>query len=136
MENKELSKVDSFTKLVTWQEGHRLVLLVYKLVKKFPKDEHFGLVDQMRRAVVSITSNIAEGFGRGTYKDKNHFYYTALGSLTETQNQLIIVKDVGYISKLDFDSVISLLELSCRRFKVSSSSLLCVLICWSCTCSA
>lgn len=104
MENKELIKVDSFTKLVTWQEGHQLVLLVYKLVKKFPSDEHFALADQIRRAVVSITSNIAEGFSRGTYKDKAHFYYIALGSLTETQNQLIIAKDVGCISELDFKS--------------------------------
>jgi four helix bundle protein len=102
MENKELSKVDSFTKLVTWQEGHRLVLQIYKLVKKFPHDEHFGLTDQMRRAVVSITSNIAEGFSRGTYKEKSRFYYIALGSLTEIQNQLIIAKDVGYVSEADF----------------------------------
>ena len=102
MMNEELSKVTSFTKLVAWQEGHQLVLLVYSLAKKFPKDEHFALSDQLRRAVVSITSNIAEGFSRGTYKDKAHFYYIALGSLTEAQNQLIIAKDVGYINEKEF----------------------------------
>jgi four helix bundle protein len=101
--NEELSKVDSFTKLVTWQEGHKLVLIVYNLVKNFPKDERFALIDQIRRAVVSVTSNIAEGFSRGTYKEKAHFYYIALGSLTETQNQLIIARDVGYITEQDFN---------------------------------
>jgi len=52
MRNEELSKIDSFTKLVTWQEGHQLVLIIYKLVKLFPVDERFSLVDQMERAVV------------------------------------------------------------------------------------
>ncbi len=102
MENIESGKLTSFTKLVAWQEGHRLVLMVYSVVKSFPKDELFGLTSQLKRAVVSITSNIAEGFSRHTYKDKVHFYYIALGSLTETQNQIIIAKDVQYISEKQF----------------------------------
>ena len=74
-------KIKSFTDLKTWQEGHQIVILVYKITKEFPKEEIFGLVSQMRRAVVSITSNIAEGFGRQTYKEKVQFYYIAQGSL-------------------------------------------------------
>lgn len=57
----------------------------------------------MKRASVSVTSNIAEGFGRKTYKDKIHFYYQAQGSLTELENQLLIAKDIGYINSEDFN---------------------------------
>jgi len=92
-------KITSFTKLDAWKEGHRLVLMVYKITKQFPKDELFGLISQMRRCVVSITSNIAEGFSRNSWKEKLQFYSTAVGSLTELQNQLIIARDVAYLSK-------------------------------------
>lgn len=92
-------KIISFTDLKTWQLGHQIVLEVYKLTKAFPREELFGLISQLRRAVVSITSNIAEGFSRSTAKDKAHFYSIALGSLTEVQNQLLISRDLGYITK-------------------------------------
>lgn len=95
-------KIKSFTDLYAWQEGHRLVLVIYNLTDKFPKKEIFGLSNQIRRASVSVTSNIAEGFSRSTNKDKAQFYSMALGSLTEVQNQLIIARDVGYMSKNDF----------------------------------
>ena len=88
----------SFTDLTTWQEGHRLVLAVYGATKSFPKEEQFGLTSQIRRAAVSITSNIAEGFSRSTLADKSHFYIMAYGSLTELQNQLLIARDVNYIT--------------------------------------
>lgn len=100
-------KITSFTKLNTWIEGHALVLLIYKTTKSFPKDELFGLVSQMRRCAVSITSNIAEGFSRFSYKEKIQFYTTALGSLTELQNQLLVARDVGYLQKSDFDEIAS-----------------------------
>jgi four helix bundle protein len=92
------SKIKSFTDLNAWKEGHKLVLSVYKQILNFPKTEQFGLADQMRRCAVSITSNIAEGFSRRTSKDKIQFYYIALGSVTELQNQLIIARDLKYIS--------------------------------------
>ncbi len=92
-------KIQSFTDLEVWQEAHKLVLLVYKTTKNFPKEELFGLVSQLRRAAVSITSNIAEGFSRYSYKEKAQFYSMALGSLTELQNQLVIGRDVGYLNK-------------------------------------
>lgn len=96
-------KIKSFTDLDAWKEGHQLVLTVYKVTKNFPREEIFGLVIQMRRCGVSITSNIAEGFSRQSYKEKLQFYSMALGSLTELQNQLYISQDVGYLGKNDFD---------------------------------
>lgn len=92
-------KIKSFTDLLTWQEGHKLVLIIYQLTKDFPNEERFSLSDQMRRAAVSITSNIAEGFSRESKKGKLQFYATAKGSNTELQNQLLISKDVGYLTK-------------------------------------
>ena len=91
-------KILNFTDLNAWKEGHKLVLMIYKVTVNFPKEEIFGLVGQMRRCVISITSNIAEGFSRQSYKEKVQFYSVSLGSVTELQNQLLIAKDVGYIS--------------------------------------
>ena len=96
-------KIKSFTNLKTWQEGHRLVLKIYKITDKFPRKENFGLIPQMRRCVISITSNIAEGFSRKTSKEKSRFYYMALGSITELQNQLIIARDLDYLNKKEFN---------------------------------
>ena len=100
-----MQKITSFTQLIAWQKGHQLVLAAYKLITKFPKTENFALSDQMRRCAVSITSNIAEGFSRQTDKEKVQFYFTAKGSLTELQNQLLIAKDVNYLTKPDFDKI-------------------------------
>ena len=93
-------KVNSFYDLETWKEAHKLVIEIYKITKQFPSDERFGLIDQMRRAVSSITANIAEGFTRFHYKDKVRFYYQSRGSIGEVQNFLILSRDLGYISKL------------------------------------
>ena len=93
------SKIRSFTDLITWQKSHKLVLDIYKITLKFPEDEKYNLVNQLRRAAISITSNIAEGFSRRTSKDKAHFYYNALGSLTELQNQRLIARDLKYIDE-------------------------------------
>ena len=90
--------IHSFKDLDAWKEGHKLVLMAYKETQKFPREEIFGITNQIRRAAVSITSNLAEGFSRQSYKDKVQFYCIALGSLTELQNQIIICKDIGYIS--------------------------------------
>jgi len=95
-------KIRTFTDLYAWQEAHKLVLMIYRLTKNFPKEELFALTSQIRRAVVSITSNIAEGFSRQSYKDKVHFYYMAQGSTTEVQNQLLIARDIDYINQENF----------------------------------
>lgn len=91
------AKIRSFTDLIAWKKGHKLVILVYGVIQDFPSKEKFGLSSQMGRCVVSITSNIAEGFSRSGKKEKIQFYRIALGSLTELQNQLIVAKDIGYI---------------------------------------
>lgn len=98
-------KIKSFTDLNAWKEGHNLILNIYKITKVFPLDERFGLIDQMRRCSVSITSNIAEGFSRKTKKEKAQFFYMALGSVTELQNQLLIVRDLGYIKGEGFKEI-------------------------------
>src|SRR3989344_3964881 len=100
--NNDENKIRKFTDLHAWQEGHKLVLMVYKNTEKFPDKERYSITDQMRRAVVSLTSNIAEGFSRRSSKEKNRFYSMAQASLVELQNQLIISKDVGYLLELEF----------------------------------
>ncbi len=105
MEDNNFQKITKFTDLIAWQEGHKLVLEIYRETKNFPKEELYGLRSQMCRAAVSITSNIAEGFGRKSSKDKNSFYINALTSLMELQNQLIISKDVEYIKKESFKKI-------------------------------
>lgn len=104
MENNKI-KIRSFTDLDAWKEGHKLVLTIYDITKLFPKEEIFGLVSQIRRCAVSITSNIAEGFSRQSYKEKLQFYFIALGSITELQNQLLIARDVDHIKDEQFQSI-------------------------------
>ena len=99
------TKISSFTSLKAWQEAHRLTLLVYKKLPDFPDYERFGLCDQIRRSVTSVSANIAEGFGRQTHKDKIHFYHIANGSLTETQNHILVAKDLGYLKKEYFKEI-------------------------------
>jgi four helix bundle protein len=103
--NNTNNKITTFTDLDSWKEGHKLVLMIYEISMKFPKEEMFGITNQMRRAVVSITSNIAEGFSRYSYKEKIQFYFISLGSVTELQNQLIICLDIKYISKEKYSIV-------------------------------
>lgn len=98
-------KIEKFTDLVAWKESHKLVLEVYKVTERFPKNEMFGLSNQMRRCSVSIVSNIAEGFSRATFKDKNQFLQMALGSVTELQSQLIISRDLKYINTDEFKKI-------------------------------
>ena len=94
-------------------KGARVGVEVYRLTKKFPKDELFALVSQIRRAVISITSNIAEGFGRFSEKEKSHFYFIAYGSLMEVLNQLMASRDLGYINTNEFQSAESkIIEIS------------------------
>lgn len=102
MEEQTNFKIVSFTDLRAWQEGHKLVLMVYKATEAFPQKEIYGLSSQMRRAAVSITSNIAEGFRRKTVKDKIHFYIISHGSLAELQNQMLIARDLGYLGSKNF----------------------------------
>ena len=87
-----------YKKLIIWQKAKSLVKAVYALTKTFPADERYALTDQLRRAVVSIPSNIAEGYGRASNADYAHFLAIARGSLYETLTQLEVAEDLGYIS--------------------------------------
>jgi four helix bundle protein len=98
-------KIKNFTDLLTWQESHKLALGIYQATETFPLDERFGLISQIRRSAVSISSNIAEGFGRRTMNDKKHFYDMAIGSLFEVQNQLLLSRDLRFVSDIQFQSL-------------------------------
>jgi len=91
-------RVFSFEKLKVWQKSRDLSATIYTLTKSFPKEEQFGLVSQMRRCVISISSNISEGTGRQTGKDKARFTQIAFGSALELLNQLILCNDLEFIS--------------------------------------
>ena len=103
MQNKKTIK--TFTDLSAWKESHNLALMIYKVTERFPDNERFGLVMQMRRASVSISSNIAEGFSRNTSKDKYQFYSMAYGSLTELQSQLLLSRDLNFIPSQEFQEI-------------------------------
>ena len=94
--------IQRFNDLNAWKISHQLVLLTYQLTRKMPREELFGLASQARRAAVSITSNIAEGFVRQTRKDKVNFYTIALASLSELRNQILIARDLKYISQDEY----------------------------------
>ncbi len=106
--------IRTFKDLDAWKQGHEIVLHVYRCTKSFPREEQFGLVNQMRRAAISVTSNIAEGFGRQTGKDKAQFYAIAKGSLLEIQSQLQAAYDLKYISKETFDILDGAIEQAVR----------------------
>lgn len=93
-------KVDlfSYRNLVAYQRAKVLVIEVYKLLKLFPKEENYALCDQLRRAVISIPSNIAEGMGRVSIKEQIHFIEIAFGSLSEVMCQMELAKDLNYIT--------------------------------------
>ena len=95
----------SFERLEVWQEARKLVIETYKLVRKFPKEERYALGEQIRRAVVSIPSNIAEGSGRVSLKEKMHFVEIAYGSLMEVYCQLQIAVDLKFINETDFENI-------------------------------
>ncbi len=89
----------SFEKLIAWQKGRELGILIYKTTKLFPKDETFGMTSQMRRCSISITSNLAEGSGRNSMKDKARFSEIAYSSSLELLNQIILCHDFEYIDE-------------------------------------
>ena len=91
--------------LRVWQQSIEMVTSIYRMTKAFPKDEIFGLVSQMRRAAVSVPSNIAEGYARGTDKEKLHFLRISSGSISEIETQLILSLNLEYISQETYDKL-------------------------------
>ena len=88
-----------FKELLVWKKSIHLLETIYNITNAFPKEEIYGLTNQLRRTVVSISSNIAEGSGRRTSKDFVSFLYNSMGSLKEVENQLIITKRLNYITE-------------------------------------
>lgn len=93
--------MNRFEDLVVWQQSRELTKEVYSITGTFPAEERFGITNQLRRAVVSISSNIAEGSGRLSPKEQKHFYSMAFGSLSEVLCQLILTQDLGFLLKED-----------------------------------
>ena len=93
-----MGEINSYRDLDVWKQSRQLVKSVYQLSRSFPKEEQFGLTNQLRRAAISVPSNIAEGSGRNHSKDSIQFFFIARGSLYEIETQLIISFDLEYIS--------------------------------------
>ena len=108
------NEVFGYRKLIAYQKGKEVVKRTYQLLKKFPTDERYAMCDQLRRASVSITSNIAEGINRFSVKDKAHFVEMAYGSLMEVSSQFEIAEELGYVSSEDRLSMDMLIEEEAR----------------------
>lgn len=102
-------EIQSHKDLIVWQKSIDLVLAIYEVTSNFPSDERYGLISQLRRAAVSIPSNIAEGHARGTRKDYAQFLRIALGSASELETQILISKRLPLSRGIDFSSIEDLL---------------------------
>ena len=107
-------EVFGYRKLIAYQKAKEVVKRTYKLLKKFPAEERYAMCDQLRRASVSITSNIAEGINRYSVKEKAHFIEMAYGSLMEVSSQFEIAEDLGYITTDDRMSMDELIKYVAR----------------------
>jgi len=101
-----MKKSKTFKDLIVWQKAHQFVLNVYLLTKKFPNDEKFGLTSQFRRAALSITANICEGFRKNGKKDKIRFLNYSQGSIEECRYYLILSQDLGYCNSEELDELL------------------------------
>ncbi len=108
------NEVFGYRKLIAYQKGKEVVKRTYQLLKKFPAEERYAMCDQLRRASVSISSNIAEGINRFSVKDKAHFVEMAYGSLMEVSSQFEMAEELGYISSEDRLSMDMLIEEEAR----------------------
>lgn len=113
-----------FEKLEVWQLSKKIVVKIYKITEQFPADEKFGMVNQMRRAAVSICSNLAEGSGRNTSKDQAYFYNIAYSSLMELLNQLLIAFDLSWIKETDIIAIRTDMELVSVKINALRKSIL------------
>lgn len=119
-----MNKKFNFSNLICYQKGRVLVKEVYALVKTFPVEEKYALGDQLRRAVVSVTSNIAEGSGRQSFKDQAHFLELSYGSLMEVMSQLDLALDLNFIDNDKYKRLELLIEEEARVLSGYRASLL------------
>lgn len=106
---KTKEPIKSYKDLIVWQKSMLLVTMVFKLTEKFPRSELYGIISQIRRAAVSIPSNIAEGWGRRSTKEYLQFYAIAYGSVLELETQLLISQNLGFGDSVKYEAVFSLL---------------------------
>ncbi len=105
-----MATIKTFKDIIAWQKSHELTLMVYRLSDKYPKTEIFGLTSQSRRCAVSVPSNIAEGYMRKSRADCLNFYRIAEGSLEELKYQLLLAKDLHYITVEAYNHAFDLAE--------------------------
>ncbi len=103
--NRLRDSIQSYRDLSAWQRARELVASIYELTAEFPADERFGLTAQLRRSVISVPSNIAEGYGRGARADYLRFLRIARGSLYEAEAQLVLAMDLGFMSRDEFEQI-------------------------------
>lgn len=103
-------KITRFEDMDVWKDSHELAVYIYRITRNFPKDEVYSLTNQIRRSAASVSANIAEGFGRGTNKDKLHFYRMTLGSLYETKNFIYLSVRLEYIDNETAKDIINKID--------------------------
>ncbi len=105
-----MSNIKHYRNLVMWQKAHHLVLEIYKITKTFPKDETFGITNQLRRAIVSVAANIVEGYKKRTKQSKINHYNIAEGSLAEVDYFILLSKDLQFLEELKYTILESKIE--------------------------
>lgn len=105
-----MATITTFRDIIAWQKAHAIVLSIYTLTKKFPVDERFRLTDQICRAATSVPANIAEGFARKGHQDTLRFYNIAQASLEEVKYHVLLAKDLGYISVVEYEQLFDSLD--------------------------
>lgn len=113
-----MHNIRSYKDLIVWQRAIELTVAVYELTNSFPAEERYGLMNQMRRAAVSIASNIAEGRLRSSRKDFKNFLHIAFGSGAELETQILIAKKLSYTQRLDYQKVDALLTETMKMLNV------------------
>ena len=113
----------NYKELKVWQKAYKLCLEIYRITAKFPKEERYGLTSQIRRSVVSIPSNIAEGYGRKTTMDYVRMLYISYGSVCELETQILLAGDLGFVEKGELSSLIKDIAEIERMLKVLIKSL-------------
>jgi four helix bundle protein len=109
--------------MTVWRKAMDLAIKIFKITENLPKKETFSLISQIRRSALSVSGNIAEGFGRKHIKDKLNFYYDARGSLSETKNHLIYGKSVGYFTLVEFNENNTLIDAIWKELNALISTL-------------
>ena len=116
-------KIKSYKELNVWKLGKELVLDIYRLTKDFPKEEMFGIISQMRKAAISIPSNIAEGFNRHHTGDYKRFLYFSLGSCAELETQIEICQELGYIQSANIVALLDKLDHESKMLRILTQKL-------------